>query len=326
MMELHFLRPYALWVLLPCILVALLMFIRSRHQNPWLSVVDKHLLSHMTQGSVKRNAGFRVGLVMLAWFVGVFALCGPSWQKLPVPLYQTKQPLMIVFDLSPNMLVKDIVPNRLVRAKFKLSDILRRLKETQVGLVVFSSEPFLVSPLTEDVATIEAMLPQVTEDIMPVGGSDVSKALKMAEKLLKQAGYSKGKILLITASQITPQDKQTVKQIRSAGWSTSVLAVATSQGRPATNKQAYGSSSQTSPLDEQGLQSLAQLGGGLYIPFQNANQDVEAFARHIQVPTSRQQVKSKNESLQWQDQGRYFVLFVLPFVLLAFRKGWLENN
>ncbi|MDE5020693.1 VWA domain-containing protein, partial [Francisella tularensis subsp. holarctica] len=94
----------------------------------------------------------------------------------------------------------DVSPSRLERAKYKIFDILRRIKEGHVGMIVFSSEPFVVSPLTSDANTIENIVTVINSDIVPVQGHNIYKALKKSEQLIEQAGVQQGQIILITDS------------------------------------------------------------------------------------------------------------------------------
>ena len=71
----------------------------------------------------------------------------------------------------------DLKPSRLTLARFKVLDILNRTKDGQVGLIVFAGDAFVVSPLTDDVQTIAALVPVLTSDIMPAQGSRIARGL-----------------------------------------------------------------------------------------------------------------------------------------------------
>lgn len=86
-----------------------------------------------------------------------------------MPVYQKNISRVIALDVSPS---------RLERAKYKIFDILRRIKEGQVGMIVFSSELFVVSPLTSDVNTIENLVTVINSDIVSVQGHNIYKSLK----------------------------------------------------------------------------------------------------------------------------------------------------
>ena len=75
---------------------------------------------------------------------------------------------MVVMDLSLSMFAQDHVPSRLDLAKRKLRDILALREEGQTALVVYAGDAHAVMPLTDDVVTIEALVPSLSPNIMPL--------------------------------------------------------------------------------------------------------------------------------------------------------------
>jgi len=79
-----------------------------------------------------------LGLIPLAIFWRSFVAhktwenyisAGPSFSKIPQPVQQNRDAVVVLFDLSPSMLAADIAPNRLTRARLKLIDLLRSRTE-----------------------------------------------------------------------------------------------------------------------------------------------------------------------------------------------------
>ena len=58
--------------------------------------------------------------------------------------------------------------------------------------MVYAGDAFLVSPLTDDSATLSALLPALTTDLMPAKGSRADLGLRRAGVLLEQAGLRHG--------------------------------------------------------------------------------------------------------------------------------------
>jgi len=195
-------------------------------------------------------------------------------------------------------------------------------------MVVFSSEPYVVSPLTQDAATIAAMVPVLSPNIMPVLGSDISRALKKARQLMKQGGANQGQIILISDSHPSKQAIQFAKKIHSEGFTISVLGVGRTQGVPIPTPRGYLQNTKgdiiISRLDRNGLEKLAHAGGGRYADLSNDNQDINDL---LITPKSMHLNAQKMEktSIKWHDEGRYLLLLLVPLVALAFRRGWLEE-
>src|SRR5580704_5495960 len=168
--EFHFLRPWWLLAVIPLLGLVILSWRQTPQLHAWSDVCDSHLLEHLLQkkGQNKRIAS--LSFLFLSILLMILSLAGPAWYKLPVPTYKSIEPRVLVLDMSPNMMATDLTPNRLSRAKFKLHYLFTRKNEGQFGLIVYTGEPFVVSPLTNDGKTIASLLSMLTPDIMPVGG------------------------------------------------------------------------------------------------------------------------------------------------------------
>lgn len=325
--QFHFLRPWWLLALLP--LVYLLIKIRgyfgSQHQ--WAKACDAHLLPHLlehTQTNVTKWSGY---IIAAGWLIATIALAGPAWKQLPQPVYSENTARVIVFDLSPVMMATDVTPSRLVRARYKLLDLLHQFTQGQTGLIVYSGEPYIVSPLTEDTNTIASMVPDLSPDIMPTTGNNLSAALTMAAQLLQQAGFTKGQIVVVASSPADNTAIDTAKKQAQTGFATSVLAIGTEKNVPITLDNGQYLKDQTgaivfSRLDATSLQQLAHAGNGNYALFTANNADVTQLSATQNNVAKFNVGKEKAKTNLWQDEGWWLVWLLLPLSLWAFRRGW----
>ena len=138
-------------------------------------------------------AGNRWPLVaaLAAWVVGVLALAGPAWERLPVPAFRSEEALVVALDLSRSMDASDVEPSRLERAKLKLLDLLDRRAAGQTALIVFSTHAFTVTPLTTDTRTIASLVNAVDTDIMPTQGGSLEAGLTKAAAAAAPDGSSR---------------------------------------------------------------------------------------------------------------------------------------
>ena len=237
----------------------------------------------------------------------ILSLAGPTWSRFPVPTYEHVQPRVVVMDMSDSMLVNDLSPDRLSRAKFKLHDLFQYRDAGQFALVVYTGEPFVVSPLTDDGQTIDALLSSLTPDIMPVRGQDLASALDQAAVLIKQAGFKHGQLLVLTA---TPPSAQAISQATSlarAGVNTSVIPVI---GHSTTFNRSF--------------QQLADAGRGVLIPFNDTSKDLEQWIASSQVGQVYR-YNLQHDIPLWRDEGRWFLIPALLFLLPAYRRGWMQG-
>jgi len=327
MTTLHFIRPYFLLLFFPLVGIWIYVWRRTASGNAWWKVCDPHLLKVLLMGETALRR-WPLWTLALAWFIAVLALSGPSWQKLKQPVYRTEAGRVIVLNLSQSMYARDIKPSRIARAKFKVLDLLKRIHEGQVGMVVFSGEPYVVSPLTEDAATIASMVPVLSPKIVPVSGDDVSWALKKAGQLIKNADLKKGNIILITDDSGGASAIKEAKLLEKQGIKTNVLGLGTLEGAPATLPKGGFLENQQgkvelSKLNVVALESLANAGDGTYVSFTENNNDINALLRSTNPKRTSQNVKeTKVKTMRWADEGHWLILLLLPLFLFGLR--WVK--
>jgi Ca-activated chloride channel family protein len=101
---------------------------------------------------------------------------GSSWEKVE----EHSLEIMIALDTSKSMLASDFKPTRLQQAKWGIRDLIKVLRSDRLGLIAFSGSAFLQCPPTSDYAAFDMMLEDLYAGIIPVGGTDVSEALRCA--------------------------------------------------------------------------------------------------------------------------------------------------
>ncbi|MDQ6974810.1 MAG: VWA domain-containing protein [Mariprofundaceae bacterium] len=325
----HFLRAWAWLTLLP--LFALLYYIKqAKHASgAWEKVCSPELLAYLQVGS-GRVKGRTLPMWMVAW-VGLcltVALAGPVWKKMPQPVYQSDSALMIVLDLSLSMDAQDIKPSRLIRAKQKITDLLRMRREGQTALIVFAGTAHVVTPLTTDVATILSQLRELSTDMMPKQGGNLDAAMLQAMALFKQSSVAHGVVLLMTDSN--QYSTGVVKQLVQAGHRLDVIGIGTEEGAPiAKASGGFFTDAQGNimmpTLDVVSLRDVAALGHGTYHTIDLQAHDLEAVLAQLK-PSAWQggQVQQSSKTYDtWYEEGPWLVLLVMPFVLMGFRRGIL---
>ena len=325
--EFHFIRPYLLLALLPYI-VLLVILVRSKlsHGN-WTAVCDEALLPYLLQDKAVAQSRWPLATGAIAALFAIIALAGPTWERLPTPVFRNDSALVIVLDLSRSMDAADIKPSRLVMARYKIADILKQRKDGQTALLVYADDAFTVTPLTSDTDTIDNQLSALTTQIMPGDGNNMVKALDKAKGLFKQAGLQKGQILLVTDGGNI--DDAITKAKSLDAYQLLVLGVGTSDGAPiALGTGGFLKDEQggiiVDKLDVNGLEKLAQAGQGAYQSLTADDADIQALLST--VATQAHEKGEKNENLlldQWRDVGPWLLLLVLPLAALSFRKGLL---
>lgn len=325
----HFIRPEWFWAFLIVLVCGWRIHWITAHANAWQKVVDPHLLDQLLVGSSGNRARWKQILGLLGLSIIIVALAGPSWERLEQPVFLKQMARVIVLDLSPAMFAKDVQPSRLQRAKYKVLDLLRETHEGQTGMIVYSSEPFVVSPLTQDAATIANMVSVLSPEILPIGGNNLSLALQKAGELFKQTDAKTGSIILVTSNAGGNQAFIVAKTLAEQGYHLFVLGIGTAEGAPAALPR--GGFLQTpngdivvNKLQKKALVQLADSGKGKYIDFTTTNQDVSQLLKLSDIHLEKNATKkTKIKTALWKDEGFWLVWLLLPLCLLSFRKGVL---
>ncbi len=326
--QFHFLRPA--WLLLMAPLLVLLWWLaRARYDGAsWRGVIDEALLPYVLTGGSAHRRGWIRWILALAALLAILALAGPTWEKLPQPVYQREGALVIALDLSRSMNATDIKPSRLARARHKIADVLNLGMAGQAALIVYAADAFTVTPLTGDVDTILSLLPALESGLMPAQGTRADRAIGLAFDLFANAGVSRGDLLLVSDG-LSDLELSRLRELNAdnPGHRFSVLAAGTGDGGPVPLKSGgflkdHDGAIVIARLREDNLRQVADIGGGIYTAISSGDNDVDHFARLMKSGIDeREAVLAENSADLWRELGPWLLLFALPLAALAFRRG-----
>lgn len=299
---LHFLRPAWLWALLALPAIAWLWLQRARRDNAWRASVDPHLLPHLLEPASNVRTRSALAAVLLAYALAVVALAGPAWKQIPQPAWQSRTPLVIALDLSTRTLQPDLPPSRLLQARAKIATLLRERDAGQVGLLAFADDAYTVAPLTDDAANVALFLDSLQPDVMPVDGHRPDRAIRRSVDLLRQAGFDRGDILLLTDRGDDAADAA-ASNASKLGMRVSVLGLGANAA-----------------LDAGSLRALARAGGGTFVPLSIGDDDLRALGvLHAQAADATSTQGRAGRS--WEDAGYWLIPPLMLLALFAFRRG-----
>ena len=303
--DFHFIRPLILLLLIIPAFFAWKQYKSLSRVSSWANVCDKNLLDFLLIKGSSTQRKLILWLGMLGFIIGIVAAAGPTWKKQEIPNMTPENPVMILLNLSTDMAEKDLTPSRLTRAKFEISDFLKMIPTTQSGLIVYNDEPYLISPLTEDIRLLNNLLPRLDFSLMPSNGDRPDRAIDLAVEKFKNAGFAKGNIIIFSSDIGERFDiaLKAAENAKVAGFPVNVVAI--QKG------------------DSERLKMLAQSGGGEYIRASSNDADIQTLANLINEQSSEKLKQSENMRLTWLDYGYYLTILPLLFCLYFFRRGIL---
>ena len=286
-----FLRPWFLILLI----VPVLFFWMRRSGNlntPWKKWVDARLLPYLlTPASSRRQKRSFLKLATLIWTLWVLALAGPAWEQTS-PAYLNTNSTVFVLDLNSTGRGSE-----LIKVKAKLADLLTRLADEQVALVLYDAKGYVVTPLTQDKNILRALIPTLGADVLPTAQNNPVKGFEAARRLFENLNLKTGRILFITAGGF--EAAPVAKWVEQSSDQVAMLFVPTDP-------------SDTPP----------DLGN---IPTERLSADDSDINTLINAtPLSDLTAQKTEQSVQTQsDVGFGLVLLSIPFILYLFRKNVL---
>ncbi|PMO43755.1 hypothetical protein BCT11_08500 [Vibrio sp. 10N.222.52.B12] len=322
MAEFIFLYPY--W-LLGLLVIPIVLALNSQYKTKKSSLIAPHL-AKMLGHSIKTKHYFAIW--GLAWATACIALAGPSWQSNTRPSFELSQNRVLVLDMSRSMYATDVKPNRLSQTRYKALDLLPKWREGSTGLVAYAGDAYTLSPLTTDSSTLAGIIENLSPELMPYQGSNLPSAIETALGQFTQAGVNQGDIVVLADDLDDSELSRSLALLNGKDVRVSVLAIGTSNGAPIAlpdgslmkNRQGNTVVAKTNLKN---LQTLAKQTGGLFVPIQHNNRDVEniaAFTNNAGNNLAAKQSEDVKTDSRLNSGFWLLPLLLIPAVLL-FRRG-----
>jgi Ca-activated chloride channel family protein len=323
----YWFRPW--WLLLLPLLGWLLwqLWHRQKRAGRWQMILPPAFHAALLSGGNGRDSKLPWIALGVAWLLTVFALLGPSWERVEQLSQKPADPLVVLLELTPEMLATDVQPNRLEQARRKLFDLLQNRSDAQTAIVVYAGSAHTLVPLSDDLATSRNLLDALKPSLMPEAGHRADLAVVKALTLLQQAALGDGRILLI-GSSLTEQERLEIRRALS-GKSTQflMLGIGTAEGAPITQDDGSFLKDEQGAilvprLDDAGLKAFASDLDGHY---RHARLD-DADLRELGLLDGPRNLRNDGQTLRldtWADQGYWLLLPLLLLAACAGRRGWL---
>lgn len=274
-----------------------------------------------------KSEKLRIFIMFLGLFLIGIALLGPQKLEGTMEIKKESLDIYVLLDTSKSMLTEDIKPNRLEREKQIVSKILESLEGERVGFIPFSSSAYIQMPLTDDYDMAKMFLDVVDTDMIGGGGSDVSKAILLANDSFERT--SKGDKVILIISDGEEHDTYSEKALRNlmdSKLKVYAIGVGTKKGGliPVYNKNghrvAYKKDDKgnhvVSKLNDKTLKGLAAIGNGKYYESTLNGEEIKLFLADISY--LKKELKKSKEVNQYEEIFMYFLGLGLALFLAAY--------
>lgn len=182
---------YYLWLLL--LLPPLIMLIKAKGDE-FGGVFNRAVLQKIQLKNRTISKKTRSIFLLIAITLSIVALARPQINNGEIKVKSSFINVVTAIDMSKSMFANDVYPSRFAFAKKKFFESLKYFKNAKVALIGFSTQTFLISPLTQDFHSLKFLAKNLSLDYLSLKGTDILATLESANNLF---GDEKKKILLM---------------------------------------------------------------------------------------------------------------------------------
>lgn len=174
----------------------------ARQGGAALRLPHVQLFGDADAASSKVRRGFSRLLPWLAWVLVVAACARPQWVGEPIDQQRSGRDLLLAVDVSGSMSIPDMELGMHQSTRFQavqaiLGDFIDRRGGDRLGLVLFGSRAYLLTPLTFDTKTVRT---QLQEAAVGLAGREtaIGDAIGLAVKRLRERPAEQRVLILLT--------------------------------------------------------------------------------------------------------------------------------
>jgi len=282
---------------------------------------DEHLINRLIQNySAKR---FTLKFVLVGAVVFLLVVAAANLRKSVAGEAEKRAGIdvMIALDVSKSMWAEDTKPSRLDASKQFTSQLLNKISNDRVGLVLFAGRAFLQMSLTPDLNVAGLYVSNASPDAVPVQGTVVSNALQLCKNALdtKEKKY-KAVVLISDGEDHDPNSAEILQQLADAGIIVNTVGVGSLEGSPITEPGAaahkidINGKTVISKLNEEELIKIAQKTGGAYVHLDNAETAAAKLATALNS-MEKKAIQGAPDEKQYTSFYSFFVFLALVILL-----------
>lgn len=290
------------------------------------AVFEKLAIKGNTELKKVRNGLFYASVVFL-----IIALAGPKIGTEVREVTRQGVDIMVMLDVSKSMKSEDVRPNRLDKAKFEILRMLDRLRGDRVGLIAFTGEAILLSPLTSDYSAFRLYLNLADPESMPSTTTDFNTGMRVALDAFEAAGTADrntSRVLLVISDgeDHGPDHSQMVQQLRSKGVFVFTVGIGTlsggtipvydpNSGRLIEYLRDAAGQVVTTRLVPATLKSIAETGQGTYYEISRSSDGMDGFL--TQIAELEKSEFATQEFADYKNQYQWFVAIGLLLLVAS---------
>ena len=323
-----------LLLLLP-VLVAFYLYSNYRRRKAIREFGDPELMASLMPDVSKRRPDIKFALILGCIALFAVLLARPQFGSKLETVKRQGVEVIIALDISNSMLAQDIQPSRLEKAKRLISQLVDKMEQDKVGLIVFAGDAFTQLPITSDYISAKMFLESITPALITKQGTDLGAALTLANRsFTPQDGVGRTIILITDGENHEGGVDQAIKSLTDKDIQINVLGIGSPEGSPIPMEDSRDfrrdkdGNIVVTKLNEQMCQDLAKAGNGVYVRVDNTNTAQRAIQQAIdklaKADIETQVYSDYNE--QFQAVAWVLLLLLIIELLIMERQNPLFNK
>lgn len=323
-----------LLLLLP-FLAAFYLYSNYRRRKAIRRFGDSELLAYLMPDVSKYRPDIKFWLTFFA--IGLFAvlLARPQFGSKLETVKRQGVEVMIALDISNSMLAQDVQPSRLAKAKRLIAQLVDKMQNDKVGMIVFAGDAFTQLPITSDYISAKMFLESIDPSLISKQGTAIGTAINLGiRSFTPQEGVGRTLIVITDGENHEGGAIEAAKAAAEKGIQVNVLGVGFPEGAPipisGTNDYRRDRSGNiiVTCLNEQMCQEIAQNGKGIYARVDNTNNAQKIINKEINKMAKADIETQVFTEFNEQFQAVAWVIFILLLVemLILERKNPIFRN
>lgn len=316
-----------LWGLLVIPVFVLLFLVVSRWKKKAVaSLGDKNVVREMMPQVSFSRPWLKFIFFAVAYASLIVGMADPQLGSKTEEVKRKGADLMILLDVSNSMLAQDLAPNRLENAKQAIAQLIDKMHDDRIGIIVFAGQAYVQLPITTDYSAAKLFLNTINTSMVPTQGTAIGAAIDLGMQSFDfKNGTGKAMIIITDGENHEDNAVEAATQAKSRGVNINVVGVGSAEGAPIPiykdgQPAGYHTDSLGKPvvskLNEDMGKDIAAAGSGVYVRANNSNSGLGIVMDQI-GKIQRKTLDSKSFK-DFEDRFQFFLAIALALLVVEF--------
>lgn len=249
---------------------------------------DAELMQQLMPDYSANRMRLKYAILVMSILLFAFLLARPQFGSKLETVKRQGVEVMIALDISNSMLAQDVQPSRLEKAKRLVAQLVDKMENDKVGMIVFAGDAFTQLPITSDYVSAKMFLESITPSLISKQGTAIGAAINLATRsFTPNEGVGRAVIVITDGENHEGGVSEAAKAAAEKNIQVNVLGVGMPNGGPipieGTNDYRRDREGNVivTRLNETMCQEIAREGKGIYVRVDNTNSAQKVISKEI---------------------------------------------